>query len=71
MFALPFPTVADERKGAVVARKETEKGGMLMMTRYIALPTCDSTVVRNVCRMNVDVVFIGSLTPSNPALACR
>ena len=57
MLAPPFPAVAGARRGAVVARKGMEKGGTLMMTRYIALPTCDSTVVRNVFRMNVDVVL--------------
>ena len=44
---------------------------MLMPIRYIALHMCDSAVVRNVFRMNVDVVYIGYFTPSNPALACR
>jgi hypothetical protein len=65
--------VADAKRGvvAVAAREEMETGGMLMTIRYIALLMCDSTVVSNVFRMNVDVVYIGYFTPSNPALACR
>lgn len=42
-----------------------------MMIRYIALLMRDSIVVLNVIRMNVDVVFIGSLIPSNLAFVCR
>jgi hypothetical protein len=71
--APPSQAVVDAKRevAAVTAREEIETGRMLMMTRYIALLMCDSTVVRNVFRMKVDVVYIGSFTPSNPALACR
>ena len=73
MYGPLFPPVADAKSGAVAVavRKEMETGGMLMTIRYIALHMCDSAVVRNVFRMNVDVVYIGYFTPSNPALACR
>lgn len=42
-----------------------------MTTRYIALLMRDRVLVTNVFRMNVDVVFIGSLLPPKFALACR
>jgi hypothetical protein len=65
-----FQALVVARREVVAVKKDTENGGTLMR-RYIALPMCDSTVVRHVFRMNVDVVFIGSFKPPNPALACR
>jgi len=65
------PPAVVARRGAAVPKKGREKGGTHMMTRYIALLTRDSVLVLHVFRMNVDVVFIGSLIPSNSALACR
>jgi hypothetical protein len=41
------------------------------MKRYIALLMRDSVIVSNVIRMNVDIVFIGSLIPPRLALVCR
>lgn len=69
--ALRFRAAAVAKREVAAPREGREKGGNLMTTRYTALLMCDRVLVLHVSRMNVDVVFIGPLIPSNVALACR